>query len=195
MDTHNLLFLVFSAAAIGFALMTVLGKNPVSSAFSLILVFFAFAGIYALLNAHLVATLQILLYAGAIMVLFIFVIMLLNADEPSMDLGRSPKWFLGLSGLAILGLVGLFVHIFTSERVTAVMQGQHTPEAVAAAGGNTKLLSLLMFSEYLLPFELVSVLLLAAIVAAVAIAKRHHTKATIAGRSRAATAADRMGGK
>ena len=62
-------------------------KNPVSSAFSLVLVFFAFAGIYALLDAHLIAALQVLVYAGAIMVLFIFVIMLLNADTPRLTWG------------------------------------------------------------------------------------------------------------
>ena len=83
------LFLPLRALAIACSLLVVLKKNPVASAFSLVLVFFAFAGIYALLDAHLVAALQVLVYAGAIMVLFIFVIMLLNADTPSFDLGRS----------------------------------------------------------------------------------------------------------
>ena len=63
-----------------------LKKNPVASAFSLVLVFFCFAGIYALMDAHLVAAMQVLVYAGAIMVLFVFVIMLLNADSPSLDM-------------------------------------------------------------------------------------------------------------
>src|SRR4051812_15743844 len=89
MDISPVFFYVFAGLAIACSLMVIFKKSPVSSAFSLVLVFFAFAGIYALLDAHLIAALQILVYAGAIMVLFIFVIMLLNADMPSFDLGRS----------------------------------------------------------------------------------------------------------
>src|SRR3954467_10214759 len=89
MDINPFFFYGFAGLAIACALLVILKKNPVSSAFSLVLVFFAFAGIYALLDAHLVAALQVFVYAGAIMVLFIFVIMLLNADVPSFDLVRS----------------------------------------------------------------------------------------------------------
>src|SRR6476620_4957592 len=89
MDLSPIFFYAFATLAIACALLVVLKKNPVASAFSLVLVFFSFAGIYALLDAHLIAALQVLVYAGAIMVLFIFVIMLLNADEPTFDLGRT----------------------------------------------------------------------------------------------------------
>src|SRR6188472_859873 len=89
MQINPVFFYLFAGLAIACALLVILKKNPVASAFSLVLVFFSFAGIYALLNAHLIAALQVLVYAGAIMVLFIFVIMLLNADVPSFDMGRS----------------------------------------------------------------------------------------------------------
>jgi NADH-quinone oxidoreductase subunit J len=176
MDLSPVFFSIFAVLAVAFALVTVFKKNPASSAFSLVMVFFAFAGIYAMLDAHLIATLQILVYAGAIMVLFIFVIMLLSADVPSFDLGRSHVALRAASGSLGMILLGLLVWVFKNS-VPAAGSGAFTSEGVAAAGGNTQVISELMFSEYILPFELTSVLLLVAIVGAVAIAKRkpaHH---------------------
>ena len=171
MDISPVFFYLFAGLAIACSLLVVLKKNPVASAFSLVMVFFAFAGIYALLDAHLVAALQIFVYAGAIMVLFIFVIMLLNADVPSFDLGRS-HILLRISAAALCSIVlGLFIWAFKESPMLAPL-GDYTPARVEAAGGNTQVLSELMFSEYILPFELTSVLLLAAIIGAVAIAKR-----------------------
>src|SRR3954471_14115523 len=112
-------FYFFSGLAIACSLLVVLKKSPVASAFSLVLVFFSFAGIYALLDAHLVAALQVLVYAGAIMVLFIFVIMLLNADVPSLDMGRShflAKWIAGALGI---GLFLIFVYAFKNSQLIA----------------------------------------------------------------------------
>lgn len=171
MDISPFFFYAFAGLALICSLMVVLKKNPVSSAFSLVLVFFAFAGIYALLDAHLVAALQIFVYAGAIMVLFVFVIMLLNADAPSFDLGRSHIALRGLAAAVCAALFGVFVWAFRHSPVPAPI-ANFTPENVDAAGGNTRVISELMFSGYILPFELTSVLLLGAIVAAVAIAKR-----------------------
>ena len=173
----SLAFFIFAGAALAFSLMTVLRKNPVSSAFSLVMVFFCFAGIYAILGAHLVAALQILVYAGAIMVLFVFVIMLLSSDTPSLDLKKTPTWFKAAAALLVLGLFIVMTRVFRGD-APASAPGPFTPEAIAAAGGNTRVLSELMFSEYILPFELTSVLLLAGIVGAVAIAKRHTKKET-----------------
>jgi len=165
-------FYIFAGVALAFSVMTVLRKNPVSSAFSLVLVFFSFAGIYAILGAHLIATLQVLVYAGAIMVLFVFVVMLLNSDSPSFDLRRTPALFRVAAALVCLALFVLFVRVFKNSP-SLVQPGAFTAEAVDAAGGNTRVISELMFSEYVLPFELTSVLLLAGIVGAVALAKRH----------------------
>ncbi len=171
MDISPIAFYVFAGLAIACSMFVVLKKNPVSSAFNLILVFFAFSGIYAILDAHLVAALQILVYAGAIMVLFVFVIMLLNADIPSLDFGRTGKGGRTFAAVLSLVLLAFFVRVFRTTDLS-VPKGNHTIEAIAASGGNTRVLSELMFSEYLLPFEITSVLRLAAIVGAVAIAKR-----------------------
>ena len=171
MSISPFFFYAFATLAILCSLFVVFKKNPVASAFSLVLVFFAFAGIYALLDAHLIAALQIFVYAGAVMVLFVFVIMLLNADTPSFDMGRTHlglKFVAGLvSGLTLL----IFIWAF-KESVWPAPVGPFTTEAIESAGGNTQVIAELMFSEYILPFELTSVLLLAAIIGAVAIAKR-----------------------
>ncbi len=175
-NAAGLLFYFFAGLAIVFSLMVILKKNPIDSAFSLVLVFFCFAAIYAMLSAHLIAAMQILVYAGAIMVLFVFVIMLLNADEPNFDLGKSHK---GLRFLVSIGAFVLFATlVFVFKNQPAITEqskpalGKFTQTYIESVGGNTKVVSDLMFSEYLLPFELTSVLLLAAIVGAVAIAKR-----------------------
>lgn len=171
MEISPIFFYLFSGMAIAASLFVILKKNPVSSAFSLVMVFFSFAGIYAMLDAHLIAALQIFVYAGAIMVLFVFVIMLLNADIPSLDLAKTPLVLRIGVGLLSLTLFGIFVWAF-KESPQLLGIGEFTPEKIEAAGGNTQVLSELMFSEYILPFELTSVLLLASIVGAVAIAKR-----------------------
>ena len=172
MDISPVFFSLFAGIAIACALMVILNKNPVSSAFSLVLVFFSFAGIYALLDAHLIAAMQVLVYAGAIMVLFIFVIMLLNADTPSFDLGRSHFALRVVAPLGGAVLLGLFFLVFQKSTI-APLPSAVTPAQVEAAGGNSRVLSEMLFSEYILPFELTSVLLLCAIVGAVAIAKRN----------------------
>jgi len=164
-------FYLFAALAIGCAIFVVLNRNPVASAFSLVLVFFSFAAIYAMMDAHLIAALQILVYAGAIMVLFVFVIMLLNAATPVFDLSRSHRGLQALIGFLTVALLGLFVWAFKNSPNLAT-PGPYSPQAIAAGGGNTRVVSELMFSEFILPFELTSILLLAGIVGAVAMAKR-----------------------
>src|SRR3954469_7721403 len=109
MDVNPFFFYAFAGLAIACSLFVVFKKSPVASAFSLVVVFFAFAGIYALLDAHLIAALQVLVYAGAIMVLFIFVIMLLNADAPSFDLGRSHIGVRFVAGALCALMFGAFV--------------------------------------------------------------------------------------
>jgi len=172
MNALAFFFYLFAALAIGFSLLVVLKKNPVASAFSLVMVFFSFAGIYALMGAHLIAALQILVYAGAIMVLFIFVIMLINADAPSFDLGRTGFLARFVAGLLAFVLFGFFVWAFKNSP-QKLLPGRFSPEFIEQAGGNTRILSELMFSEWILPFELTSVLLLGGIVGAVALAKRN----------------------
>lgn len=173
MSIESIFFYLFAGLALASALLVVLQRNPVSSAFSLVLVFFALAGLYVMLDAHLLAALQIFVYTGAIMVLFIFVIMLLNADVPSFDLRRTP---LVIRAMAVLLGVALFAGFFwifhKSNSGLVPLSGPYTSAAIEEAGGNPRVLSLVLFSEYLFPFELTSALLLAAIVGAVALAKR-----------------------
>ena len=171
MNLSPYFFYGFAGIATLCALAVILKKNPVARAFSLVMVFFSFAGIYALLEAHLIAALQVFVYAGAIMVLFVFVIMLLNADVPSFDLGRSHLGLRIFAGLLSSSMLGIFVWAFRQTPLTSAV-GAFSSENIEAAGGNTQVVSELMFSEYILPFELTSILLLAAIIGAVAIAKR-----------------------
>jgi len=168
-------FLVFFVVAIASAFSVILQKNPVSSALSLILTLFSFAGIYALESAHLVAALQILVYTGAIMVLFIFVIMLLAADTPVLDLvktSRFTKFVIGVSGATFFWILVSLV-----RRAGAIAPtDQWTPEKIESAGGNTVAISGLLFSRFYFAFELTSFLILAAIVATIALAKRQRSQ-------------------
>jgi NADH-quinone oxidoreductase subunit J len=174
MEISPTFFYLFAGISILFSLLVVLKKNPVTSAFSLVMVFMGFAGIYAVMGAHLIAALQVLVYAGAIMVLFVFVIMLLNADTPSFDLVRSHALLKALAAAFGIAMFCLCAWAFKQSPIPAA-QGPFSIEAIDSAGGNTRVIAELLFSEYILPFELTSVLLLAAIVGAVAIAKRAAT--------------------
>lgn len=175
MEASPIFFYLFAVLGIACSLLVILQKNPVSSAFALILAFFSFAGVYATLGAHLVAALQIVVYTGAVLVLFVFVIMLLNADTPSFDLNR--VGMPGRIGALVVGtvLLGFLVFAFRTDeilRIPVTAKGNYTQQNIEAAGGNTQVLSELLFSDYILPFELTSFLLLACIVGTVVIAMR-----------------------
>jgi NADH-quinone oxidoreductase subunit J len=172
MDIHPIAFYLFAVLAIAFSFMVVFRSNPVSSAFSLIMVFFCFAGIYASLEAHLIAAFQVLVYAGAIMVLFVFVIMLLDAAVPSFDLGRTHIAQRVLSVFGGFLLLSALVFVFKDSQFLG-LPGNFSTEQIVALGGNTKVSSTLLFSDALLPFEMTSILLLGAIVGAIALAKRN----------------------
>ncbi|MBI2605619.1 MAG: NADH-quinone oxidoreductase subunit J [Deltaproteobacteria bacterium] len=170
MSGQDIFFYVFSALAVAFSLLVVLGKNPIYSALSLVMVFFCVAANFVLLQAQFIATIQVLVYAGAIMVLFIFVIMLLNADAQSADLGKR-RPFQAIAAVLCVALFALFAWS-VKNGTTSPERAGFTPEKVASLGGNTQVLSELMFSDYILPFELTSLLLLVGIAGSVAIAKR-----------------------
>lgn len=165
-------FLAFAIPAIGFSLVVLFTKKPVTSAFALVIAFFCFAAILALLEAHLLAAMQVLVYAGAIMVLFVFVIMLLNADLPTLDLGRSKLWVKLLAGLMVTCFLAIFIWAFKNAEFSMFGKGSLGVAEVAAQGGNSRVISRLMFSEWLLPFELTSVLLLGGMIGTVAVAMR-----------------------
>lgn len=166
----NILFYAFCALAVVCALGVVTLKNPVSAAFSLILVLLNVAGIFAMQEAYFISAVQVLVYAGAIMVLFVFVIMLLSVEQVELDWPTS-KYFWPVPVVLGIAFLGILVATLTKGS-PAVNRGPFTLEAIAAQGGNVKIVSQVMFSEYVLPFLVVGMLLSAAIVGCVVLAKR-----------------------
>lgn len=162
-------FYIFALMALTGAVSVITQRNPVYSAISLIVTLFAVAGLFLLLYAQFIAILQVLVYAGAIMVLFLFVIMLLN-------LGKQPPKVVKLVGLKIAGGVAAGVLMLTiishllGGYSTGVL-GEATPEAVVTEG-STELIGKALFSDFVLPFELVSILLLVAMIGVVVLAKK-----------------------
>jgi NADH-quinone oxidoreductase subunit J len=158
------LFYFLSFLAIMFALMVVLSKNPIHSVLYLVLTFFAIAGHYVLLNAQFLAAVHIIVYAGAIMVLFLFVIMLLNLNKET-----EPHKSLWLKGSAAVASGSLLIVLVGSLR-----NAEHMQAAVAYNGsiGLIENLGQTLFHEFLLPFEVASILLLSAMVGAVMLGKK-----------------------
>lgn len=177
MNWASLFFYVFALTAIVCSLLVVFKKSPIVSAANLVFVFFSFAAIYAILGAHLIAAMQVLVYAGAIIVLFVFVIMLLNADVPFFDFKKSNLGLRIAASLFTVITIGVFVYKIRAAKFTGP-QSTFTIENIQSAGGNTRVISELMFNQYILPFELTSLLLLTAIVGTVAMAKRSARKKT-----------------
>ncbi len=160
-------FFVMAPLLIAAALGVVLNRNPIRSALSLVVTLFLLAVTFIFLDAYMVAALQVIVYAGAIMVLFLFVIMLLNLQSEPREGPVRPRvvgWTAG--GLGLVALVVAFWRIGTAGPQTA--EGAIPP----ADFGTTAALSQRLFTHYLLPFEITSVLLLVAMVGAVVLAKR-----------------------
>jgi NADH-quinone oxidoreductase subunit J len=160
---EQVLFFVFAVPLLLTAAGVVVARSPMYAAMSLVASFFCMAALYVLLSAHLLAFMQILVYAGAVMVLFLFVIMLLSLGDEQVVPERQ-KAMQVLGALGAIGLVTL-VAVATREVLTAV------PASVAADFGTVKAVGRALFSQYLLPFEATSLLLLVAIVGAVVVAK------------------------
>lgn len=161
---HQLLFFIFAGIAVGGALNLLLQKHPITSALSLILVMGSLALLYLLLGAEFVAAIQIIVYAGAIMVLFVFVIMLLNAGEEEHTSGSRIVMFFGVPSVA--ALVGMVVYVLVNR---SAMSGGIL---LGSFMGSTTGVANLLFKEFLLPFEVTSVLILIAIMGAVVLARR-----------------------
>lgn len=160
-----LFFYLFGGLALISSLFVVFLKKPVHDAVALIFTFFCLAGLYLLLGAEFVAIIQVLVYAGAIMVLFLFVIMLLNLEEEEAIEGRGNRFRRWLGGVAAVLLFMLLAPVWLLQ-VLPTVRGTFPPEKLQELG-NTVWVARLLFTDYLLPFEVASVLLLAAIVGAV----------------------------
>jgi NADH-quinone oxidoreductase subunit J len=161
----TVLFFLFAGLAIASAISMVYHKNPLYSAISLVGVFISLSCIYVTLAAPFIAAVQILIYAGAIMVLVVFVIMLLNLEEDR-QLGRLKYLF------ALGGALGAVLLVQTFFIFYAVMRAPNVPSDQSVTAGKTLSLGQAMYTEYLLPVEIVGILLLMAIIGAVILARR-----------------------
>jgi NADH-quinone oxidoreductase subunit J len=157
-----LLFWAFAVLAVLGAALVVLLANPVRGAMCLVGTLFCLAVLLVLLDAHLIAVLEVLVYAGAVMVLFLFVIMLLNLREE--ELGARRFTLVKIGGFFACGWVGFLLG--------GLLIGKGDRAAVGSGYGGVAAVGKLLLTEYLLAFELTSVLLLVAIVGAVFLAKR-----------------------
>jgi NADH-quinone oxidoreductase subunit J len=166
MSVHLVLFLAFGAVCVAGAVNLLAQTHPINSALSLIAVMAALAGEYLLLGAEFVAAVQVIVYAGAIMVLFVFVIMLLNAGIEDRTNGSRVAVVIGIPGMLVGSLLVAWV----------VLKHSGT-EAVAAGAlpGAPKVIAPLLFHEFLLPFEITSILILIAIMGAVVLASKPAT--------------------
>ena len=167
MNFHLILFLAFGAVCVAGAVNLLAQRHPINSALSLIAVMAALAGEYLLLGAEFVAAVQVIVYAGAIMVLFVLVIMLLNAGEEERTTGSRIALMIGVPGMAIGGvLVGW-----------AVLRHSGTESvAIGALPGPPNDIAQLLFHDFLLPFEVTSVLILIAIMGAVVLASKPESR-------------------
>lgn len=163
MELQALLFWIFSILGIAGAIGLIVNRNPVYSALSLILNFFCIAGLYLTLQAEFLAVIQILVYAGAIMVLFLFVIMLLNlSDEP-----KRPIWDPKRIAAYVMGAAFLAELLFIFRGMgQPVLEGEFNFAKVEAIGAQ-------MMTRYIFPFEMISVILISALIGAIVIAKRY----------------------
>ncbi|HUA16592.1 MAG TPA: NADH-quinone oxidoreductase subunit J [Verrucomicrobiae bacterium] len=163
---HLILFLAFGAVALAGAINLLAQTHPINSALSLIAVMAALAGEYLLLGAEFVAAVQVIVYAGAVMVLFVFVIMLLNAGVEEHTKGSRVAVIFGIPGVLISSILVAWT----------VLQHSGTEEvAVGALPGAPKTIGVLLFHGFLLPFEITSILILIAIMGAVVLASKPPT--------------------
>jgi len=162
---EGIVFFLLSIGIVAMALFCMTRRNPVTAVMSLVATFFGLAAIYAMLSAHFLAVLQVLVYAGAIMVLFIFVVMILNREESTLiSLRGLPTRLLGVAAGVYLLLV--FIRITIPSTVAGPAPIPETFGTVASIGD-------VLFREFMFPFEAISVLLLVAVVGGVTISRSH----------------------
>jgi len=162
---EGIVFLLLSIGIVAMALFCMTRRNPVTAVMSLVATFFGLAGIYAMLSAHFLAVLQVLVYAGAIMVLFIFVVMILNREETTLiSLRGLPTRVLGVAAGVYLLLV------FTRIAIPATVA---SPAPIPETFGTVASIGNVLFRDFVFPFEAISVLLLVAVVGGVTVSRSH----------------------
>ncbi len=161
-------FYFFALLTLGGAILTITRRNAIHSAISLIISLIGVAGLFLLQHAEFLFAVQIVLYVGGIMVLFLFVIMLVNLDEAARIRQFNKQWWLALACVVAVG--GELVY-FLRQGAGSFRLGE-AAAAVTQKIGNTESVADVLFSQYLLPFEVASVLLLAAVVGSVLMARK-----------------------
>lgn len=167
--TEAVCFYSFSAVMLLAALSVVCNRQPIYSVLSLLVVMFCLASLFIMLGAYFVAALQVLLYAGAVLVLFLFVLMLLNLERE--HVARMRTFTLRTAGTIAATLLAVSL-----INIVWMPGGRPPSSASPVPGGTVEAVGRLLFREYLLPFELTSFLILAAVIGAVTLAKHTSTK-------------------
>lgn len=166
MMLNQLIFAYFAAVILFSAVLMITRRNPVHSVMFMLLLFFHIAGVFVLLNAEFLAAVQLIVYAGAILILYLFVVMLLSIDQERRSARANRFWpWIAAFGLLIAVEIGLLITkgSFPAEAGTAMQ---------AAAGAGVRELGQVLYSKYLIPFEIASVILLVGLIGAVMLAKK-----------------------
>ncbi len=158
----------FAVMMTGLSLLVVTRKNPVHSILCMMVLFLHMAGLYLFLNAEFLAAVQIIVYAGAIMVLFLFVIMLLNLKNEETVAKYQTQWPWGLAAGGLFAI--MLIYILRKITIVAPL-GEYSVEAIKSEG-SLMTIGKVLYTEFLLPFEIASIILLVAIIGAVVLAKR-----------------------
>lgn len=168
MSWELLIFTMIAAVTLLCAAGVVIANNPVHSAIFLVLCFFNVGGVFVMLGAEFLAVVQVIVYTGAILVLMLFVLMLVDPDDlPEFHTARPVQRSIGLLlGATLLLEVGIAI----IDRTVVGKAGSATPEAVAAAGGNVQALGRVLFTGYLFPFEIISLVLTVGVIGAIVLA-------------------------
>lgn len=168
MSLQQMFFMYFAIAMTGLSLLVVTRKNPVHSVLMMLVLFVHIAGLYLFLNAEFMAAIQIIVYAGAIMVLFLFVIMLLNLRSEESVAKYQKQWPVS----AGIGLIMAAFFVMILGKITVIPQlGEYSIEAIQSEG-SLMTVGKVLYTKYLLPFEIASIILLVAIIGAVLLAKK-----------------------
>ena len=165
----HILFYFFASVAIGSAVVVITARNPVRSVLSLVVTFFAMAAIWMMLRAEFLSLILVLVYVGAVMTLFLFVVMMLNIDKESRGWGFVHHVLVG--AIIMLLVIGLMVTALNIHQLSGILQ-LPAPPLEAVDYSNLQAVGALLFTDYVYPFEIAGVVLLAAIIAAITLAHR-----------------------
>ncbi len=168
MTTPQLFFAYFASMMTVLSLLAVTRRNPVHSVLWMLILFVHIAGLYLFLNAEFLAAIQIIVYAGAILVLFLFVIMLLNLRKEETERKFQEQWPFSV----VIGVIFAIFFILIIGKITVIPPlGKYTVELIKSEG-NIMTIGKVLYTKYLLPFEIASLILLVAIIGAVVLAKK-----------------------